>query len=324
MSTRIHNLGGNTFLSVSLLLQYLSDMMLVKGKHLDLFIQVLTFLPPAQCSGGVFGADGINNLDNPHTSVCIFVGTTFYWRNVHSNTAHVLAIWMGWPCKGPSNKGVFIYFVWFDIVSILCEHVILLYLDGRGYAFIILIGSWSPVNSCSSSIAPANFMQTPVLVCRTFQLLLYLSGLTHPPSRARFSRNVAFCSVSIVWNSLWSQFIWPRRCSCLWCDVTCLLGCLLWKTSIWNMSSVLCLLLPFPLSCERCRDWWLFQMGHVLLAPDHSRPTLQPFWYPAICLSQSCLLCYPSPLLLHLFFSFIPSIPEDWELVTAAQVEIFV
>lgn len=52
--------------------------MLVEGKHLDLFIQVLTFLPPAQCSGGVFGADGINNLDNPHTSVCIFVGTTFY------------------------------------------------------------------------------------------------------------------------------------------------------------------------------------------------------------------------------------------------------
>lgn len=48
------------------------------------------------------------------------------------------------------------------------------------------------------------------------------------------------------------------------------------------------------------------------------------FWYAAICLSVFCLLCYPTSLLfLHLAFSFIPPISEDWAFLKAAQDEIF-
>lgn len=68
-----------------------------------------------------------------------------------------------------------------------------------------------------------------------------------------------------------------RRSSCLWCDVTRLLGCLLWKASIWNMSSVLCLLLPFPLSCECSPDWWLFQTGRCATCSPLQSARAPPF-----------------------------------------------
>lgn len=134
-----------------------------------------------------------------------------------------------------------------------------------------------------------------MLVCRGF----------NPPNRTWFGKMWLW-----LLNPLWSQFIWPGRRSCLWYDVTCLLGCLLWKTSIWNMSSVLCLLLPFPLSCERCRDWWLFQMGRCATC---SWP--QPAYPPSFP-----LLFTP---LSHLSISFTSLTSEDWALFKAARGEIF-
>lgn len=119
--------------------------------------------------------------------------------------------------------------------------------------------------------------------------------------------------VSIASNRLRSQFIWPRCCSCLWCDVTRLLGCPLWKTSIWNMSSALCLLLPFPLSCERALHRLMaFSDGTMCYLLLTTGGLHSAFWYPAICLSLSCLLCYPTSFsLLH--SSGIPGRSTLWK-----------
>lgn len=98
------------------------------------------------------------------------------------------------------------------------------------------------------------FVQTAALACSPSRVISTHQDSLDPPSRTRVSKTWPFALLLFWFRSRrtvkW-QFIWPRRCSCLSCDVTRLLGRPLWKTSIWNMSSVPCLLLPFPLSCER-------------------------------------------------------------------------
>lgn len=119
-----------------------------------------------------------------------------------------------------------------------------------------------------------------------FQLLLYLSGCSHLLSRT---------SPSKVLPSAW--FWWcrtrcdrsvfgQRRRSCLWCDVTRLLGCLLWNTSIWNMSSVLCLLLPFPPVMRALHRLMAFSDGTMCYL------LLTTVWHP-LRLLISCHLSFP-------------------------------
>ncbi len=143
-----------------------------------------------------------------------------------------------------------------------------------------------------------------------FQLSFYLSGSSYPLSRTWINK---------MWPSAW--FRWCRthcdhslfgRHGAHASDVTwlvCLAVCC--GTHPYETCHLSCACYyHFPCHASAAQANGFFRWDDVLSSwPQFGIHSV--FWYPAICLSLSCLPCYPtSRLSLHLSFSFISPIHE--------------
>lgn len=159
-----------------------------------------------------------------------------------------------------------------------------------------LYHSYWLMQSSDLSVAPPS-LQTPMLMCRD---LFHWSGLTPPPNRTCCSKT-PFAGVWL--RRAHTLFAETELMPLMWHDLSAWLS-----ASIWNMYSALCLLQPFPLSCE-CRRLMPFSdvtMCYLFLTPVALRSTS---WYPDISL---VIDSFEPPRCI--FSISVPHIPGGWTL----------
>ena len=148
------------------------------------------------------------------------------------------------------------------------------------------------------------FVQTAALACSPSRVISTHQDSLDPPSRTRVSKTWPFACYSSGFDrvepsngSLFGQdaahasHVTWLVCLAVRCGKHPYETCHLSRACYYH----------FPChASERCADWWLFQMGRCATCSWPQSACSPPFWYPAICLSLSCLLCYPtSSSLLH-------------------------